>query len=68
MSRPSNPASLLKQMIQAEDVFGLKLDITGGLPTREFFPGARHQMLIDRIRAALPHKVTLECGCRCTLG
>ena len=43
----------------------IRLEITGGIPTWEAFPSARHQHLIDRIRATIaPAEATAEdCGC-----
>lgn len=54
----------LERMVYEGDV---KLEITGGIPTWEAFPGSRHQRLIDRIRVSirpLPKSAfNTECGC-----
>ena len=45
----------------------IRLEITGGVPTWEAFPGTRHQRMIDRIRASIepaPNKEGAE-GCNC---
>ena len=31
----------------------IRLEITGGVPTWEAFPGSRHQRTVDRIRASI---------------
>ena len=43
----------------------IKLEITGGVPTWEAFPGVRHQVVVDLIRASIapaPHNVS-NCAC-----
>src|SRR5215210_7434447 len=45
----------------------VKLEITGGIPTWETFPGSRHQRVMDRIRATIRPLPQGErqtgCGC-----
>ncbi len=43
----------------------IRLEITNGVPTWEAFPGLRHQIVIDRIRASISpaHQPSAGCGC-----
>jgi len=43
----------------------VRLEITGGVPTWEAFPGIRHQRTIDRIRASIQPApgASVPCGC-----
>jgi Uma2 family endonuclease len=43
----------------------IRLEITGGIPTWEAFPGARHQRMIDRIRASIIPVDESKNGCQC---
>ncbi len=43
----------------------IRLEITGGVPTWEAFPGSRHQRTIDRIRASIVPIPDSQSGCRC---
>jgi len=44
----------------------IRLEITGGVPTWEAFPGSRHQRAVDRIRASiLPLGQADSPACRC---
>jgi Uma2 family endonuclease len=44
----------------------VRLEITGGIPTWEAFPGLRHQITIDEIRASLePAAQGIAGGCGC---
>ncbi len=52
----------LEQLVRDDSV---RLEITGGIPTWEAFPGSRHQRIIDRIRASIQPTSTNEGGCSC---
>jgi Uma2 family endonuclease len=52
----------LEQLVRDDSV---RLEITGGIPTWEAFPGSRHQRIIDRIRASIQPASTNEGGCSC---
>ena len=43
----------------------VKLEITGGIPTWEAFPGVRHQETIDLIRASIRPISNNATGCEC---
>ncbi len=43
----------------------VKLEITGGIPTWEAFPGSRHQRQVDRIRATIRPLAESDRGCGC---
>src|SRR5436305_8316786 len=43
----------------------VKLEITGGVPTWEAFPGALRQFLIDQIRASIAPRNADPDGCAC---
>jgi Uma2 family endonuclease len=43
----------------------IRLEITGGIPTWEAFPGSRHQRMIDRIRASIEPTAENTLGCAC---
>ncbi|MBC8141272.1 MAG: hypothetical protein H7Y38_07500 [Armatimonadetes bacterium] len=44
---------------------GMRLEISGGIPTWEAFPVARHQMTVDRIRASIKPFATSGTDCAC---
>jgi Uma2 family endonuclease len=52
----------LEQLVRDDAV---RLEITGGVPTWEAFPGSRHQRIIDRIRASIQPTSTDEGSCSC---
>ena len=43
----------------------IRLEITGGVPTWETSPGARHQRVIDRIRASIKPLPGSDKACEC---
>jgi len=43
----------------------IRLEITGGIPTWEAFPGLRHQETIDLIRASISPTADSTTGCSC---
>src|SRR5438105_6255736 len=43
----------------------IRLEITGGIPTWEAFPGLRHQETIDLIRASIKPRPDSTTGCSC---
>src|SRR3989441_12693742 len=45
------------------DEAGVKLEITGGIPTWEAFPGMRHQKTIGRIFVSVERLSGSECAC-----
>jgi Uma2 family endonuclease len=58
-----NPVPDLDQLLREG---AIRLEITGGVPTWEAFPGSRHQRMIDRIRASIvpiAHRDAPACGC-----
>lgn len=52
----------LDQLLRDDAV---KLEITGGIPTWEAFPGLRHQEAIDLIRASIEQVSGSATGCAC---
>jgi Uma2 family endonuclease len=52
----------LEQLVRDDSV---RLEITGGVPTWEAFPGSRHQRIIDHIRASIQPLSTEEDGSSC---
>ena len=54
----------IKQFIALAEQAGVKLELSGGLPTWEAFPGSRHQKAVRRIeRSIIPSANETECGC-----
>ena len=58
-------AVTIDTIVQLSDTFGVKLEVTRGLPTWEAFPGMRHQKAIRRIAASITpiDEYADSCGC-----
>ena len=54
-----------RQMVEAADEVGLRLEIVGGLPVWEASPVIKHQRAIDRIRATIRRAGPGENACAC---
>jgi Uma2 family endonuclease len=52
-------------VMQLSEAWGLKLEITAGLPTWEAFPGMRHQKAVRRISQSLMPIPGHPAGCGC---
>ena len=68
--RPSRRtmATLRRDMIDVDQLLldgAVRLEITRGVPTWEAFPGIRHQIAIDQIRATLQPSPQSSAGCGC---
>jgi Uma2 family endonuclease len=56
----------MESRFMAADELGIRLEITGGLPTWEVHPAPRHQRAIDRIRASIrPAAQPADRLCQC---
>ena len=58
----SSPVTFEELLERADDA-GVKLEITGGIPTWEAFPGMRHQKTIGRIFISVERLAASECAC-----
>ena len=52
-----------EELVEMADDAGVKLEITGGIPTWEAFPGMRHQKTIGRIFVSVERLSGSECAC-----
>jgi Uma2 family endonuclease len=52
-----------EELVEMADEAGVKLEITGGIPTWEAFPGMRHQKTIGRIFVSVERLSGSECAC-----
>lgn len=52
-----------EDLVEMADDAGIKLEITGGIPTWEAFPAIRHQKTIFRIQMSLERLNESNCGC-----
>src|SRR3989442_12536144 len=52
-----------EELVEMADDAGVKLEITGGIPTWEAFPGPRHQKAVGRIFVTIERSSESECGC-----
>jgi Uma2 family endonuclease len=52
-----------EELVEMADEAGVKLEITGGIPTWEAFPGMRHQKTIFRIQVSLERLSGSDCAC-----
>jgi len=57
--------TLYDEVVMMGDQAGIKLEITGGIPTWEAFPSLLHQDILDRIRASIHPLAFGETGCAC---
>ena len=59
---PTSPVTF-EELVEMADDAGVKLEITGGIPTWEAFPAIRHQKTIFRIQMSLERLTESDCGC-----
>lgn len=52
-----------EELAEMADDAGIKLEITGGIPTWETFPGVRHQKAVGRILFSVERVAGSDCGC-----
>ena len=52
-----------EELVEIAERAGVKLEITDGLPTWEFYPAIRHQKTIFRIQISLEPLPNSDCGC-----
>ncbi len=52
-----------EELVEMADDAGVKLEITGGIPTWEAFPGPRHQKAVGRIFVTIERSAESDCGC-----
>ena len=52
-----------EELVEMADDAGVKLEITGGIPTWEAFPGMRHQKTVGRIFVSVERLSGSECAC-----
>ncbi len=52
-----------EELVEMADDAGVKLEITGGIPTWEAFPGPRHQKAVGRIFVTIERSSESDCGC-----
>src|SRR5437879_12136175 len=52
-----------EELVEMADKAGVKLEITGGIPTWEAFPGSRHQKAVLRALMSIEGSAERECRC-----
>ena len=52
-----------EELAEMADDAGIKLEITGGIPTWETFPGVRHQKAVGRILFSVERVAASHCVC-----
>ena len=52
-----------EELVEMADDAGVKLEITGGIPTWEAFPGPRHQKAVLRALMSIEGSAARDCGC-----
>ena len=52
-----------EDLVEMADDAGVKLEITGGIPTWEAFPGPRHQKAVLRALISVEKMAGHDCGC-----
>ena len=52
-----------EELVEMADDAGVKLEITGGIPTWEAFPGPRHQKEVLRVLVGFERTESPDCGC-----
>jgi Uma2 family endonuclease len=52
-----------EHLVEMADNAGVKLEMTGGIPTWETFPGPRHQKAVGRIFATVERSSEDRCAC-----
>jgi len=52
-----------EDLVEMADDAGVKLEITGGIPTWEAFPGPRHQKAVGRIFVTVERSSGSDCAC-----
>jgi Uma2 family endonuclease len=53
----------IEELVEMADDAGVKLEITGGIPTWEAFPGPRHQKEVLRVLFGFERTAGQVCGC-----
>lgn len=52
-----------EELVEMADDAGVKLEMTGGIPTWEAFPGPRHQKAVLRALMSIAGSADRDCGC-----